>query len=67
MFLPNLSRVTLQKKEIITILSKKLLRDINYCSKLLAVNIGKLTTAEPYTGRAAKSLANFMVKARKVA
>lgn len=67
MFLPNLSRVTLRKKEIITILSNKLLRDINYCSKLLAVNIGKLTTAEPYTGRTAKSLANFMVKERKVA
>lgn len=67
MFLPNLSRVTLRKKEIITILSNKLLRDINYCSKLLAVNIGKLTTAESYTGRVAKSLANFMVKTRKVA
>lgn len=47
MCLPNLSRVTVyRKKEIITILSNKL-RDIDYCSKLLDVNIGKQTNAEP--------------------
>lgn len=69
MCLPNLSRVTLyRKEEIITILSNKLLlRDINYFSKFLVVNIAKLTNAEPYTERVTKSLSNFMVKARKVA
>lgn len=57
----------LSTEKIITVFSNKLLRDINYFSKLLVVNIGKLTNAEPYKERVGKSSSYFMMKARKVA